>query len=47
MEYNKDGIEENELVETEKAATEEQLNKLLKLDFPELKEPEYDDIFWK
>lgn len=31
----------------EKAATEEQLNNLLKLDFPELKEPDYEDIFWK
>lgn len=31
----------------EKAATKTQLNNLLKLDFPELKEPEYEDIFWK
>ena len=33
--------------EIEKQATEEQLEDLLKLDHPELKEPEYDDIFWK
>lgn len=33
--------------EIEKAATEEQLTNLLKLDLPELKEPEYDDVFWK
>ena len=33
--------------EIEKQATEEQLENLLKLDHPELKEPEYDDIFWK
>ena len=33
--------------EIEKTASEEQLNSLLKLDFPELKEPEYEDIFWK
>ena len=33
--------------EIEKQATEEQLENLLQLDHPELKEPEYDDIFWK
>ena len=33
--------------EIEKQATEQQLEDLLKLDHPELKEPEYDDIFWK
>ena len=33
--------------EIEKQATDEQLEALLKLDYPELKEPEYDDIFWK
>ncbi|QBO58693.1 hemerythrin domain-containing protein [Chryseobacterium salivictor] len=33
--------------EIEKQATEEQLQAILKLDHPELKEPEYDDIFWK
>lgn len=33
--------------EIEAKASEDELNNLLKLDFPELKEPEYDDIFWK
>lgn len=33
--------------EIEKQATDEQLAKLLELPHPELKEPEYDDIFWK
>ncbi len=33
--------------EIENQATTEQLEELLKLDHPELKEPEYDDIFWK
>ena len=33
--------------EIEKQATEEQLQAILKLEHPELKEPEYDDIFWK
>ena len=33
--------------EIEKQATEEQLENLLQLDHPKLKEPEYDDIFWK
>ena len=31
----------------EEAATDEQLEALLKMDHPELKEPDYDDIFWK
>lgn len=31
----------------EKQATQEQLENLLKLGHPELKEPEYEDIFWK
>lgn len=31
----------------EEAATDEQLAHLLSLDHAELKEPEYDDIFWK
>ena len=33
--------------EIEKQATDEQLKNLLEMDYPELKEPEYDDIFWK
>ena len=33
--------------EIEKQATDEQLAAILKLDHPELKEPEYDDVFWK
>ena len=33
--------------EIEKQATDEQLESILNLDHPELKEPEYDDIFWK
>lgn len=33
--------------EIEKQATEEQLENLLQENYPELKEPEYDDIFWK
>lgn len=33
--------------EIEKQATDEQLEEILKLDHPELKEPDYDDIFWK
>ena len=33
--------------EIETQATDQQLKDLLKLDHPELKEPEYDDIFWK
>ena len=33
--------------EIENQATKEQLKELLELDHPELKEPEYDDIFWK
>ena len=33
--------------EIETQATDQQLEDLLKLDHPELKEPEYDDIFWK
>ncbi|QDP86168.1 hemerythrin domain-containing protein [Chryseobacterium sp. SNU WT5] len=33
--------------EIEKQATTEQLEELLQLDHPELKEPEYADIFWK
>ena len=40
--------EEREIFpEIEKQATDEQLEIILKLDHPELKEPEYDDIFWK
>lgn len=40
--------EEREIFpEIEKQATDEQLENILKLDHPELKEPEYDDIFWK
>ncbi len=40
--------EEREIFpEIEKQATDEQLEELLKFDHPELKEPEYDDIFWK
>ena len=40
--------EEREIFpEIEKRATDEQLEKILKLDHPELKEPVYDDIFWK
>ena len=33
--------------EIENQATDKQLEDILKLDHPELKEPEYDDIFWK
>ena len=33
--------------EIEKQATNEQLEAILKLDHPELKEPDYDDVFWK
>ena len=33
--------------EIEKQATDEQLEHLLSLHHSELKEPEYDDIFWK
>lgn len=33
--------------EIEKQATQEQLEDLLKLGHPELKEPEYEDVFWK
>lgn len=33
--------------EIEKQATDQQLEDILKLDHPELKEPDYDDIFWK
>ncbi len=33
--------------EIEKQATEEQLQLLLTLEHPQLKEPAYDDIFWK
>lgn len=33
--------------EIEEKATDEQLQTLLKQDFPELKEPDYDDVFWK
>ena len=33
--------------EIEEKADAEALNNLLKLDFPELKEPEYNDLFWK
>ncbi|WP_226064329.1 hemerythrin domain-containing protein [Kaistella polysaccharea] len=33
--------------EIEKQATNEQLQNLLEQHYPELKEPEYDDIFWK
>ncbi|KIA88844.1 hemerythrin domain-containing protein [Kaistella jeonii] len=40
--------EEREIFpEIEKQATDEQLENILKLDHPELKEPEYEDIFWK
>lgn len=31
----------------EEKATEEQLQNLLKQNYPELKEPEYEDLFWK
>lgn len=31
----------------EEKATDKQLENLLKQNYPELKEPEYDDIFWK
>ncbi len=31
----------------EEKATNEQLENLLKQNYPELKEPEYDDVFWK
>ncbi len=33
--------------EIEKQATDEQLQNLLDQHYPELKEPDYDDIFWK
>lgn len=33
--------------EIEKQATDEQLESLLKSNYPELKEPDYDDLFWK
>lgn len=33
--------------EIEKQATDEQLEAILNLNHPELKEPEYDDLFWK
>lgn len=33
--------------EIEKTATEEELQNLLKQNYPELKEPEYEDLFWK
>ena len=33
--------------EIEKQATDQQLADILKLAHPELKEPDYDDIFWK
>ncbi|WP_027377565.1 hypothetical protein [Kaistella palustris] len=33
--------------EIEKQATDEQLQNLLEQHYPELKEPDYDDIFWK
>lgn len=33
--------------EIEKQATDDQLQALLKMDYPALKEPEYSDIFWK
>ena len=40
--------EEREIFpEIEKQATDKQLEDILKLAHPELKEPEYDDIFWK
>jgi hemerythrin-like domain-containing protein len=40
--------EEREIFpEIENAATDEQLEALMKLNHPELKEPEYNDIFWK
>ena len=33
--------------EIENTATEEELQNLLKQNYPELKEPEYEDLFWK
>lgn len=33
--------------EIEKTATEEELQNLLKQNYPELKEPENEDLFWK
>ena len=33
--------------EIEKQATDEQLEAILNLNHPELKEPEFDDLFWK
>ena len=40
--------EEREIFpEIEKQATDKQLADILKLAHPELKEPDYDDIFWK
>ena len=33
--------------EIEKQATDEQLEAIINLNHPELKEPEYDDLFWK
>ncbi|MBU4537612.1 MAG: hemerythrin domain-containing protein [Weeksellaceae bacterium] len=33
--------------EIEEKATEEQLQNLLKQNYPQLKEPEYEDLFWK
>ncbi len=40
--------EEREIFpEIEKTATDEELQNLLQLDYPALKEPQYDDIFWK
>ena len=40
--------EEREIFpEIEKNATDEELQNLLSFDHPALKEPEYDDIFWK
>ena len=40
--------EEREIFpEIERQATDEQLQNLLAMNYPELKEPDYDDIFWK